>query len=286
MSQINTTAQIAGFYNTLFEDAMHTFQAQSLMANLVTTLQGVGLATRKQGVYPTITTQAVQEGVEVSNSQPWNKSAKMELTPAIYHSQVILTQSMIDTDPENTQEAAAFEMGRSMAVAVDTALAGDFSGFSTGVGTANNALTLKITAAAQARLQNAKVPMPYSYVLHPYHWFDIWVELGQPAATQAFLGDAGNNALKDYNVSSFNGAAWYVNPNIAVDSSDDAISAIFHREALALDTRKAPQMYVTEDPSVAGYGYILDMEMWYAHGERRDEAGVKITADATAPTGA
>lgn len=283
---INTTAQITGFYNTLFEDAMFTFQAQSLMANLVTTLQGVGLASRKQGVYPTITTQAVQEGVEVSNSQTWNKSAKMELTPAIYHSQVIITQSMMDTDMENTQEAAAFEMGRSMATAVDTALTGDFTGFSSGVGTANNALTLKMTAAAVAILQNAKVPMPYYFVLHPYHWFDIWVELGQPAATYDFLGNKANEALDQYVVSKINGATWFTNPNIAVDSNSDAVSAVFHREALALDTRKAPSLYITEKPDVAGYGYQLDLEMWYAHGERRDEAGVKITADATTPTGA
>lgn len=283
---ISTTSNIAGWFNTLFEDAMFVFQAQSLMANLVTTLTGQGLATRKQGVYPTITTQQAQEGVEVSNAQTWNKSAKMELTPYIYHSQVIITQSMMDTDPDNTMEAASFEMGRSMAVSVDTNLCSNFTNFSTGVGTANNALTLKITAAAQSRLENAKVPRPYSYVLHPYGWFDIWVELGQPAATQAFLGNVANNALQDFNVSNFNGAAWYVNPNISVDSSDDAIGAVFHREALALDTRKAPQLYITEDPAVAGYGYQLDIEMWYAHGERRDEAGVKITHDATAPTGA
>lgn len=284
MAGVSTTSDISGFFNTLFEDAMFVFRAQSLMANLVTTLQGSGLATRKQGVYPTITTSQVNEGVEVANAQTWSKSAKMELTPYIYHSQVIITQSMMDTDPDNTMEAASFEMGRSMATSVDTALAGDFSGFSTGVGTANSALTLGITGAALARLQNAKVPMPYSYVLHPYHWYDIWKELGQPAATQAFLGDVANDALKQYNVSNFNGAAWYVNPNITVDGNDDAISAVFHREALALDTRKAPEMYVTEKPDVAGYGYQLDLEMWYAHGERRDEAGVKITADATAPT--
>lgn len=282
---ISTTSDIAGFFNTLFEDAMFVFRAQSLMVNLVTLLNGTGLATRKQGVYPTITTSQANEGVEIANAQTWNKSAKMELTPYIYHSQVIITQSMIDTDPDNTQQAATTEMGRSMATSVDTNLVSNFTNFSTGVGTANSALTLAITAAALARLQNAKVPMPYSYVLHAYHWFDVWMELGQPATQKAFLGDVANNALQDYNVSNFNGAAWYVNPNISVDGNDDAISAIFHREALALDTRKSPELFITERPDVAGYGYQLDLEMWYAHGERRDEAGVKITADATAPTG-
>lgn len=283
---VSTSSDIAGFFNTLFEDAMFTFRAQSLMVNLVTLLSGTGLASRKQGVYPEITTQVANEGVEIANAQVWNKSAKMELTPYIYHSQVILTQSMMDTDPDNTMEAAAFEMGRSMAESVDTNLCSNFANFSNGVGTANSALTMKICAAALAILQNAKVPMPYSYVLHPFHWHDVWVELGQPAATYQFLGDVANEALRQYKVSEFNGATWYTNPNIEVDGSDDAVSAIFHREALALDTRKAPQPYVTEKPDVAGYGYQLDLEMWYAHGERRDEAGVKITADATAPTGA
>lgn len=283
---VSTSSDIAGFFNDLFEEAMFVFRAQSLMVNLVTLLSGTGLASRKQAVYPTITTQTGQEGTLYSNAQVWSKSPKMELTPQIRHAQIVLTQSMIDTDPDNTMEAATTEMGRAMATAVDTDLVSNFTNFSQGVGTANNALTLSITGAAIALLQDGNVPMPYSYVLHPFHWYDIWKELGQPAATQAFLGDVANDALKMYNVSNFNGASWYINPNIATDVNSDAISAVFHREALALDTRQAPKPTVTEDAAVLGYGYQLDLEMWYAHGERRDEAGVKITADATAPTGA
>lgn len=282
---VSTSSDIAGFFNTLFEDAMFTFRAQSLMVNLVTLLSGTGLATRKQGIYPEVTTQQVNEGVEVANAQVWKKSAKMELTPYIYHSQVIITQSMIDTDPDNTLEAASFEMGRSMAVSVDTNLCSNFANFSTGLGNAGSALTMKICAAGLSRLQEGNVPMPYSYVLHPYGWNDIWIELGQPAANQAFLGDTANEALRQWNVGNFIGASWYTNSNIEVDSSTDAISAVFHREALALDTRKSPEMFVTTRADVGGYGYQLDLEMWYAHGERRDEAGVKLTHDATAPTG-
>lgn len=115
--------------------------------------------------------------------------------------------------------------------------------------------------------------------------FDLWVELGQPAATYQFLGDIANEALRQYAVSNFNGLVWYTSPNISVDSSDDAIGAVFHKEALALDVRKSPALDVTPDPGIAGYGYQLDLEMIYAHGERRDEAGVKLTHDATAPTG-
>lgn len=283
---VSTSADIAGFFSSLFEEAMFVFRAQALMPSLVTLFTGSGMAPRVQGIFPTLTAATAVEGDTISDSQTWNKSAKMSITPQIRHAQVIITQSMIDTDNDATMDSASTEMGRALAQAVDTDLLSNFANFSTALGAAGSAMTIKIEAAAVSRLQNAKIPMPIQAVYHPYHWFDLWVELGQPAATYQFLGDVANEALKQFAVSNFNGMVHYISPNISVDSLDDAISGVFHRDALALDTRQAPKLNVTEHPEVAGYGYQLDLEMWYAHGERRDEAGVKITADATAPTGA
>lgn len=283
---VSTTSDIAGFFNDIFEEAMVVFRAQNLMANLVTPYTGTGLAPRKQGIRPALETDVVQEGVTVSKAQTWNKSTQMELTPFIRHGQSVVTQSQIDTDPDDAMGSASDELGRTLATDLDTDIANLFSSFSTGLGTANSAITMKIAAAAMAILQNKKVPMPYNYVLHPFHWHYLWVELGQPGANQAFLGEVANEAMRNYRVNEFNGATWYVNPNIAVDDNSDAVSAVFSRVALALDVRQAPSLSVTEKPEIAGYGYQLDLESWYAVGIRRNEAGVKLTADATQPTGA
>lgn len=283
---VSTTSDIAGFFNDIFEEAMVVFRAQNLMANLVTPYTGTGLAPRKQGIRPAMETDVVVEGATVSKAQTWNKGTQMELTPFIRHGQSIVTQSQIDTDPDDAMGSASDELGRAMATDLDTDIANLFTSFSTGLGSAGNSITMKIAAAAMAILQNKKVPMPYTYVLHPYHWHDLWIELGQPGANQAFLGDVANEAMRNYRVYEFSGATWYVNPNISVDSSDDAVSAAFNSAALALDVRQAPKLSVTEDPAIAGYGYQLDLESWYAVGIRRNEAGVKLTADATQPTGA
>lgn len=111
---------------------------------------------------------------------------------------------------------------------------------------------------------------------------DIWVLLGQPAANQAFLGETANEAMKAYAVGMFLSAQWFIDANISVDSSDDAIGAVFHREALALDTRKAPTLEIERDASLEGWE--LNLTAWYGVAERRDSFGVKIISDATEPT--
>lgn len=111
---------------------------------------------------------------------------------------------------------------------------------------------------------------------------DIWVELGQPASNKAFLGDVANQALKDFFVGSFLNMNWFVNANISVDGSDDAISGIFNPGALAFDSRKAPTLEPERDASLRAWE--LNMVGGWAHGVRRPTFGVKYTADAATPS--
>ena len=111
---------------------------------------------------------------------------------------------------------------------------------------------------------------------------DVWVELGQPAANQAFLGDLANEAMKAFFVGQMLAAQWFTSANIAIDGSDDAVGAAFHREALAIDTRKEMTMEPERDASARLWE--LNMTAGYAHGVRRNTFGVKLTHDATEPT--
>jgi hypothetical protein len=81
------------------------------------------------------------------------------------------------------------------------------------------------------------------------------------------------------------GALWFTSANISIDGNSDAQSGLFTREALALDTRQAPTMAIDEDPSIAGYGYEVNVEAWYGVAVRRNEYGVGLLHDATEPTG-
>lgn len=282
---VSTSSSISGFFPDMYEQAMFVLRDTNLMANLVTNFQGMGLAPRKQGIYPQISAVNVTEGQDYSGATEWTKSAKMSITPAIAKAQVVVTQSQIDTDPDDTMNDAAEELGGAISTKIDTDLLSTFSGFSTNTGTAGSALTIQRTAAAMAILVNAKARAPFYYVLHPYGWQDVWVELGQPVANQSFLGDVANEALRNYQVGRFNNATWLVTSNISVDGSDDAISGLFSPGALALDVRKAPTMAIDEDPSIAGYGYEVNVETWYGYGTRRSEHGAGLTHDATTPTG-
>lgn len=280
-----TTSDLSDLFNKIYEQALFVAREQNLMTQLVTNYNGQGLAQRKLGIYPEVSAAEVAEGVDYSGGVGWSKSTQMTLTPKVVKAQTIVTQSQIATDPDNTMMDAGEELGMAVSTKIDKDLLTLFGGFSSDKGTAGSALTIARCAAGLAVIQNNNFRMPWYFVLHPFGWYDIWTELGQPATEKAFLGETANDALRQYAVGEFMGAQWFVSSNIAIDSDDDAVSAVFTREALAFDVRKTAELMTDEDPSIGGRGWELDMEAWYAVGERRDGAGVALTHDATEPTG-
>ena len=121
-------------------------------------------------------------------------------------------------------------------------------------------------------------------MLHPFHWYDLWVELGQPAATYQFLGDVANQAMRDYSVGAWIGAQWFTDANIDDSTATTVYSAAFNAGALALDTREPMMMEVERDASLLAYE--LNANAKYGVGVRRGEFGIALLADATTPTGA
>jgi len=165
--------------------------------------------------------------------------------------------------------------------AIDSDLVDLFSGFTTDKGAAGSALSIARCAKAISKLRANKAPNPLYFVLHPYGWHDIWLELDQPSTNQAFLGDVANQAMREFYVGNWMAAQWFISANIDVDDDDDAVSGCFHREALALDTRKPPTLEPERDASKRAWE--LNLYAWYAVGERRDSYGVGLTHDATEP---
>jgi hypothetical protein len=111
---------------------------------------------------------------------------------------------------------------------------------------------------------------------------DVWVELGQPGANQALLGDVANQALRDFFVGRWVNVLWFVSANIAVDASDDAISGVFNPGAIGFDVRKPVMMEPERDASLRAWE--LNATAGYAKGVIRDAFGAKYIADATEPT--
>ncbi len=281
---VSTVTSLNTYFNDVYDDTLFVARETNLMASLVTAYSARGYANRVLPIYPGLTAEPVAEGVDFANATEWTKSAAITLTPGEVMTQVILTDRRIQTDPNDARRDAAIEMGGAIATKIDADLAGLFAGFSVDKGAAGSALTIKRCAAALARLRAEKVRAPFFFVVHPFGWHSVWTELGQPTTSQTFLGEVANQAMRDYGVGSFLAAQWFSSANIAINGSDDAISAVFSREALALDTREAPILEPERDASKRAWE--LNLRAGYAVGVRRDDFGVRLTHDATEPTGA
>lgn len=282
---ISTTTDLNSLYNNIYEDSLFVLRERTLMASMVMGFTATGYATRTIGIFGTTTARSVAEGEDYSGADQFGKSQLATFTPGEAMSQVILTNRMMLTDSvDSIRQAASVELGNAIAEKVDKDLLALFSGFSSGKGSAGSSLTIGKIGAAIAKLGNNKVRGPRMGVIHPFQWHDIWVELGQPAATYANLGDVlTTEALQEYFVSRLLNVTWYVSANITVDASDDAYGAVFTREALGFDEREAYS--VTPEFDASRRAIELNGHIGYAVGELRDAAGVYLLSDATEPTG-
>jgi hypothetical protein len=191
---------------------------------------------------------------------------------------------MVQTDDvDQIMDAASAELGGAIAEKVDTDLLAEFVNFDGSLGSAGNNMTIQLVAASIAILQGEKARGEIMCVAHPFQWYNVWNELGQPAANAAFLGDTANEAMREYAVGRFVGASWYTSANVAINADDDAVAGVFTRDALAFDQREA--FSVTPEYDASLRATEMNGHIGYAVGTLRDEHGVAITADASTPTG-
>jgi len=282
---ITKSTDLNSLFSDIYERAIFVAREMNLMVQLVSNYSANNFYTRHLKTRPQLSAEAVTEGVDYNNAQTFGLTEVGTLTPGEKMVQVVLTDIDVMNDPDGAMQDASQEMGASIATKIDTDLVGLFSSFSTDKGTgAGNAATLASVAAGVSLLRTrfATQDGQINVVLHPYHWHDIWVLLGQPASNQALLGEVANAALRDYFVGNWLGVTWYTSANISVDASDDAISGIFTQSALAFDSRIAPTMEPERDASLRAWE--LNMIAGYAYGlGKRPTYGVKYTADAATP---
>ena len=280
---ITQYTSISSFIAGIYEDSVLVAREAGLMPPLVSRYSAQGRMVRTFSTRPEVSYETVADAMDYSNPTTFGKSSVGTLTPAEVIAQFILTDANVESDPDNARNQAAQELGEAAAKKVDTDLLGVFSSFSTDTGTANSAFSSTIMADAISTLRAAYAPSgALRAVLHPYHWHDVFLELGMPAATYANKDAMTSQALRDYWVTNFLGVSVYTSANISVDGSDDAISAVFAPQAIAFDVRRAYRVEPERDASLRAWE--LNATMVYAVGlGERPTWGVKITADATAP---
>lgn len=281
---ITKYSDISSFVSSIYERSVFVAREMNLMAGLVSNYSAQGWMARAFSTRPTLTAESVSDGVDYSNPTTYGKTSVGTLTPGEVITQVILTDQNVETDPDGARQDAATDLGMTIASKIDSDLVGTFSQFTTDKGDgANTTASLTNMASGIAVLRNRKVPGNIVVVFHPYHWHDIWVELGRPAATYPTMEDLTTQALRDYFVDRMLGVRIFISANITVDGSDDAISGIFNPQALALDTRRPYRLEPERDASLRAWE--LNATAGYAYGlGPRPTFGVKFTADATEPS--
>ena len=282
---VTSIADLNGLYNTIYDRVLFVAREANLMVNLVTNKSARGWMTRNISIRPQVSAVSVAETQDFNTPTTFGKSTLATLTPGEIMSQVVLTDQDQETDPDGALVDAQRELGMSMATKVDVDLLSLFTSFTTDKGDGANATATfaKFAAGVSVVLNVTKKsdgnPMA---VLHPYHWHDLWLELGKPAATLPNLVGITEQALRDYFITTLLGnVSIFTSSNISVDGSDDAISGIFTRSAIYLDTRRDVRIEMERDASARAWE--INCNAGYAYGLVRSTYGVKFTADATAP---
>ena len=285
MVNLNTQSDISGYMQAIYEDAMFVARENNFMTALVwvppdrTTDEA---KTRVSSNYNQGTAQSVGESDDLTSSA-FTPSTDQTLTPAEVGIQFFLTDKRISVDPMGGRADAAQELGMAISDNVESALLGDFSSLTGGtVGAAGTTITWGYFFAALTILKAQKASPPYMCVLHPYQYHSLGKAASIAAITQPVPTTTVDDVMRRWWVSNVVGVDIYVTSNLSVNSSDDAYGAMFSRQAIAYDPRRAPRLEPERDASRRGWE--LNMTHVYAHGVWRPTFGVQMLFDATAPT--
>lgn len=160
-------SDISSLTAQIYNDSVFVWRETNLMRNLVTATGAQGYMPRNIPKWNSTVARDVADGEDFVTNDVFSKSALATLTPKEVQAQLILTDQMMLSDADGAMNAASVELGLAVAQKMDKDLVGLFSTFSDGKGTANNALTLALCAAALAVVHNNGGRGQTYGVLHP-----------------------------------------------------------------------------------------------------------------------
>lgn len=265
MANESTYADISTLIANVYQNAIHAaFEGNVISPHIEVWQDSESPAPRVFGSYSGGTFLAVAESAD-NAAQAFNASASGTLTPAVYAQMIEMTNRRLRAEPGRAQREAGIHLGNTLAEAVDTQLAGLFANLTAGtVGTAGGTLTWANVFRAQAYLRTAKLPGPYTCVLHPVQWYYLTsASSGVPTLMQS-------EAIKDSVVgtfyqASFGGIDFFVDANIS--SGTAAKGAMFARDAMVLDIRQPFKIEPQYFAKISGNGgWELNASMEYAYG--------------------
>jgi hypothetical protein len=137
-----------------------------------------------------------------------------------------------------------------------------------------------LIAAAMTLLRNQNAPLPYAAVLSPNMYHNLAKSATVAGATSSAAPNFADDVTRRWWVNSFGPVDIFLSSNIA--TSGTTYGAMFSRQVIAYDERRAPRLEPQRDASRRGLE--LNMFIVYGYGVWRPRFGVTIVADGSNPS--
>lgn len=283
MANESTTTTLNDLLPQIVAEAMFQANEKSIMRGLVKNFT-MPLNSGKSIVvptYPKMSAAAVAEGTDLSNTAVSTGGAT--LTVSEVGLMTTVTDLALRTSSSNVIADVGKLFGEAIASRIDKDLTALFGSFSTGVGAADQTITVNKIFEAVANLRKNGVPATdLACVLHPMVAYDLKAAIG----TQAFAGgDLQTEALRSGYVGTLAGVPIFESSNMT-DASDndpgttgDYKGGLFHRDALGLAMMQDIQIEQQRDASLRATELVATAV--YGKGEIFDSYGIEMEFDST-----
>lgn len=281
MAITSKISNLNSLFNNVYEMSKLILEEEVLMPEIVTRKSATTMAPRILSAYNSVSVGTVAEG-SAATAGTQIKTADGTITPVIATAYVPLTEELMMTDPDGADRVVAQRIGRGMGRFIDETGVGVFSSFSASSGTAGSALTVNHLAVAVAKLLAARNVGTPNGVLHPFQWHSVagqtigWT--ANPIAATA--SEQFNRIMSQYFVGIGLGAQWFLSN--AMGTGTAVVGALFHPEAIIYDVRTDYELRMEEKIDTRSVDFHGLQRFQF--GIDRNEAGVKITANASAPS--
>lgn len=274
----STTTTLNDLLPAITAEAMFVANERSIMRGLVKnySIPASNGKTITVPRYPVQSAAALTEGNEVSSTAVATDGVTLTVSTVAIRS--LVTDLVRASAASNVVADLGRLFGEAIAKKMDQDLLALFSGFGTGVGGADTAMSAALIAQAVARLRANAVPSDaLACVVHPYVAYDLKKDLTNTFANPN-AGIIQNEAMQTGYVGTLFGVPVFESSNIA-DTTGDSVGAVFHRDALGIAMIGDINIETQRRASYVGDDIVASAH--YGVGELYDGYGVKITADSS-----
>lgn len=299
---INTSSTLDPIIPTVISRARDLVEKPTVMTNsnvvtVVTIKDGDGDTFNWPKFGTPLHAQDLEEGVPINNPQKLIPTIQ-QFTTSETGVQVILTDKAKRVTKEPMAARAGRFMGNAMRRHKEITGLSLFAGLSRDLGGAGQVFKSGYLSAARVRLEAASEagqtePLEGEPVaiLHPFHLHPVLTESATLGANLIPHDGTGRipiegwtaELIREYNITRLYGVDVATAPLIEIDAGDDAIGAVFGKQAF-IHVKTSHSMRTERDRDIELRADMLVTTAEYGFGELEDQMGFKITADATVPT--